>query len=304
MDVGDCPRPWQTRAVSGESAPHDLFREVPPGEEAVDERPKSKLGRFVRGLLALATTGFVAYHTLVLMVWNTPGKGLAKTFHSKVLDVTKGSAYFQSTSNSQSWAMFAPNPNRTNVFIRVLVTDEAGETFDIKHDIWEVDRWPYFFYDRMGKINRRIDGKKSYQRIYGAWVCRQWEREHGELPDHVQFVKRFTRVPAPRDALRMGWGWDPWELPSKQVEQEKIDCKRTVHAQLPPRLRERFGMEPAPDDHFRDVRIPTWHTRIEQEQLRAEREAEREQRRRGLGADDQDADEADEPGDPFATQDM
>jgi hypothetical protein len=155
----------------------------------------------------------------------------------------------------------------------------------------------------MGKINRRIDGKKSYQRIYGAWVCREWEAEHGDLPDHVQFVKRYTRVPQPRDALRMGWGWNPWELPSKQVEQEKIDCKRTVHAQLPPRLRERYGMEPADESHFRPVRIPTWHTRLEQEQLRLQRQAEREERRRERESDE-DQDSADDPSDPFATQDL
>jgi hypothetical protein len=160
------------------------------------------------------------------------------------------------------------------------------------------------FYDRMGKINRRIDGKKSYQRIYGAWVCREWEREHGEIPDHVQFVKRFTRVPSPREAVRMGWGWNPWELPSKQVEQEKIDCARTVHGQLPPRLRERYGMEPAEEGHFRDVRTPTWYTRIEQEKLREERQAEREARRRERAEDEGQADESDEPADPFMTQDM
>ena len=63
---------------------------------------------------------------------------------------------------------FAPNPNRTNVFIRVLVEDEQGEIWDMKHDMYREDRYPYFFYARQGKINRRIDDKKGYQRDYAA----------------------------------------------------------------------------------------------------------------------------------------
>jgi hypothetical protein len=184
------------------------------------------------------------------------------------------------------------------VFIRVLVTDQAGDTYDLKHDIWEVDRFPYLFYDRMGKINRRIDGKSSYQRIYGAWVCREWEREHGELPKSVQFVKVWTVVPTPEQSRHMGWTWDPWLLPSKQKEQDRIDCKTTVHAQLPPELRERFGMKPAEEGHFRDIRVTTWWTKLEQERKRLER-----QQKLGI-AGDQEPTEDGEPADPSGAVDM
>jgi hypothetical protein len=248
--------------------------------DSADEVPRTKGGRRWRAALTIVASVFLSYHLLVLLTWNTPSKGLSKKFHTTMLDKTKGRPYFRGTSNTQSWSMFAPNPNRTNVFIRVLVTDLNDDTYDLKHDIYKVDRYPYWFYDRMGKINRRIDGKKSYQRVYGAWVCREWEREHGELPKHVQFVKRWTKIPTPQEARRMGWGYDPWELPAKQKEQEKIDCAKTVHAQLPPRLRERYGMEPAPEDHFRDVRIATWFSKAEQERKREERAREREERRK------------------------
>jgi hypothetical protein len=271
------------------------------GDPVADEQPRGPLRRRLAAALAFGVSLFAGYHALVLLVWNTPGGGLARQFHTRVLDVAKARPYFNGTSNSQSWAMFAPNPNRTNVFIRVLVTDQAGDTYDLKHDIWQVDRFPYWFYDRIGKINRRIDGKKSYQRIYGAWVCREWEREHGELPDHVQFVKRWTTVPTPAQAVHMGWSYEPWDLPSKQKEQETIDCENTVHAQLPPDLRERYGMEAAPEDHFRGIRIPTWWTKAEQERERAERQRRLEER--GLGhlaapaeEDDDGEREADEAG--------
>ena len=58
--------------------------------------------------------------------------------------------------NTQSWAMFAPNPHRSNVFMKVMVKDEAGEIWDLKHDIYGKREYPYLWYDRMGKINRRL----------------------------------------------------------------------------------------------------------------------------------------------------
>lgn len=269
------------------------------GEASADVQPASKLGRYARIAVMVISSLFIAYHIAVLMTWNTPSKGLAKRFHKSMLDKTEGRAYFTGTSNTQSWSMFAPNPNRTNVFIRVLVTDAEGDTYDLKHDIWEVDRHPYWFYDRMGKINRRIDGKKTYQRIYGAWVCREWEKEHGELPKHVQFVKRYTKIPPPQHAAKMGWGYNPWELKAQQKEQEKVDCKSTVHAQLPDHIRARHGMEPAEEGHFRDVRIATWWTKLEQERRREERKLEREARMKQL--EEERGNEPPEPRDPYAS---
>jgi len=233
----------------------------------------------------LAVSVFVLYHTAVLLVWNTPGTGLAKEFHSGFLKQVRGYEYFQGTRNTQSWAMFAPNPNRTNVFVRVFVEDAEGEVWDFNQDIWEQDRYPYIWYSRRGKINRRIDNNKSFQRIYGAWVCREWERSHaGEAPKSVQFVRRMTRVPAAETVIAAG-GWDQWAADAKQVEQETVTCKTAVHGTLPNELRERYGLELMDDTtagrETAGRRPPklvshTWWDKQEAERKRAEKAAKRD----------------------------
>ena len=43
-----------------------------------------------------------------------------------------------------------------------------------------------------------------------AAAAREWERQHEGVPaKSVNFIKRFTRVPAPKEVIRLG-GWDPW----------------------------------------------------------------------------------------------
>jgi hypothetical protein len=224
---------------------------------------------------------FIAYHMSVLLTWNTPSNGFAKRMHSQIVKSTYARRYFTATSNTQSWSMFAPNPNRTNVFIRVLIEDGDGEWWDMGHDIWKVDRFPYMFYDRMGKVNRRIDGKKGYQKAYAAWMCRQWGLAHdGEIPQRVKFVKRWTRVPKPGGLVKKGkesgvWGYNPWKLRSKQKEQEVIKCAQTVHAQLDNEMRARHDLPLLDDDGFKSLKIRTWYDKQLAEAAKAKREAER-----------------------------
>ena len=241
--------------------------------------------RWSYGLIGMFLASlFIAYHMIVLLTWNTPSNGFGKRMHSQIIKSTHGRRYFTATSNTQSWSMFAPNPNRTNVFIRVLVEDQEVEWWDMGHDIWEVDRFPYWFYDRMGKVNRRIDGKKGYQKAYGAWMCRQWALTHdGEMPQRVKFVKRWTRVPKPNELIKKGletgtWGYDPWKLKSKQKEQEVIKCESTVHAQLTNEIRARNGLPLLDDDGFKPIKIRTWYDRKLAEEKKAQREAERDAR--------------------------
>jgi hypothetical protein len=217
----------------------------------------------------LVVSVFVAYHAAVLLIWNSPNVGLTKPFHKAFLQSIKAYEYFGGTHNSQSWEMFAPNPNRTNAFVRVLVVDQQGELWDFEQDIWELDRYPYLWYSRMGKINRRIDGKKSSQRMYGAWICREWERRNGGEPAReVAFVRLSTVVPTSEEVIANG-GWDQWQAPVKQTEQETIKCKTTVHAQLPNELRERYGLPLREDEDeektFRPIQQKTWWDKQEAE---------------------------------------
>ena len=246
-------------------AERDLGEALLRGEPVqVEQRVRSPWVYAPWGIFVVSV--FVLYHVAVLVVWNSPNVGLTKTFRKDFLTKVEGIAYFAGTHNTQSWEMFAPNPNRTNAFVRVLVEDKNGEIWDFEQDIWQEDRYPYLFYDRRGKINRRIDGKKHYQRIYGAWVCREWERQHGgESAKHVAFVQMTTVVPHSREVIENG-GWNQWEAPVKQVEQETISCRTTVHAQLPNELRERYGLPLLEDEKlFRPVVQKTWWDKQEAE---------------------------------------
>jgi hypothetical protein len=238
-----------------------------------DRRPDSRWAYPLWG--ALLVSGFVLYTTSVLLVWNTPGKSLAKDFHASFLKQVKGSEYFKSTRMTQSWEMFAPNPNTTNNFVHVYVRDRYGQDWDFEQDIWEENRYPYIWYDRRGKVNRRIDGKKEFQRQYGAWVCREWERQHGgESARSVSFVRRVTKVPEARQVIANG-GWNQWtDAPVKLTEQETVMCKTVPNGTLPNDLRERYGLPPlANEEDFIPVKQQTWWDKREQERLRAERDA-------------------------------
>lgn len=231
-----------------------LLHAAPVPSERVSDR---RWAYSFAGMLLVST--FLLYHLGVLLVWNGPGKDLAKDFQSTFLKGVKGYEYFRGTRQDQSWAMFAPNPDRVNVFIKVFVTDQNGEVYDFSQDIYQQNRYPYWFYDRRGKVNRNIDGKKNLQKIYGAWVCREWERQHGGEPARsVRFVKWWTDVPEPRVVIDNG-GWDQWSAPYKEFVQETITCAKIEHGSLPNALRERFGL-PLIDEakQFRPVQIRTW----------------------------------------------
>jgi hypothetical protein len=133
--------------------------------------------------------------------------------------------------------------------------------------------YPYLFYSRMGKINRRIIDEKGYRRHYAAWVCRDWEMTHdGQAPEEIQFVKMWTAVPPPEKAART-MGYDPMKLYLNQREEDAIRCATTYHAQVPDEIRERLGLPPlASPTKFRDVNVRTWWDQMKQKERQAERE--------------------------------
>ena len=260
-----------TTAVSPEPLATTLLGAAPTPS---GRRPQSPWGYRLTGIVFASV--LVIYHLSVLLIWNIPGKGLSKEFHKTYLSAVKGYEYFRGTRNNQSWAMFAPNPTRTNAFIRVLVTDGSGHVWDYDQDIWELNRYPYIWYDRGGKVNRRIDNKKTYQRMYAAWVCREWERHHdGESAKSVQFIKRWTHVPHSDDVVKNG-GWDQWSAPYKQKEQETVTCATVPNGQLSDGLRARYGLESAEEEVFKPVKSRSWWHKLEAERKREAKQAERD----------------------------
>jgi hypothetical protein len=201
---------------------------------------------------------FVLYHTVVLLQHTTPSGGLAARFSKTLGDALQAGGYMRATSNVQSWSMFAPNPHRSNMFLQVFVELTDGTVIDLEHDMYGRRHYPYLFYDRMGKINRRLIEQERYQRHYAAWVCRDWALTHnGEMPDRVKFVKMWTKVPHPAKVIP-NMGFDPMELKLTKEHLASVECRTTQHAQLPDEIRARYGLEPLPPNAFRDVVIQTW----------------------------------------------
>lgn len=232
--------------------------------------------------MALASL-FIAYHATILIVFNLPRSGLSVQLHRTFGEHLEMRDYLRTTGSVQTWAMFAPNPHRRNLFMRVMTVDAQGEVWDMQLDIYGRDRSPYLFYDRMAKINRRIIDERSYRRHFAAWVCRNWERTHdGESAQEVRFIKMWTRVPKPQDVFDHAQGelasmwFDPKKLPLKTHTEDAISCMNTRQAQLPPYLRERYGFEPASATHYRPAFMRTWKDKLDSEE-EARRRLERKQ---------------------------
>jgi hypothetical protein len=250
-----------------------------------DDAPGRRWAYPLWGMLLVSL--FVLYHTTVLLVHNLPSGGLSKGLHTWFNKHAKMSKYMRATGNTQSWAMFAPNPHRSNTFMRVFVKDQDGEVWDLKHDIYGRRSYPYMFYDRIGKINRRIVDQKGYRRYYAAWVCRDWERTHGgESAVEVQFVKMWTQVPPPEKVFAYrdkatnlpGWivGYDPMKLHLHQREEDVVRCSTTRQAQLPDHLRERYGLPEAPENHYLPLHARTWWDKQQSKERAEERRKARE----------------------------
>lgn len=205
-------------------------------------------------------TSLIAWHCLAVGAWLLPDKFSLDSFRSETRSVFKD--WLRLTQTSQGWAMFAPNPPRSNMFMRVIVTDAEGEVFDMNTDVYAcfqehateeicdaVYPIPWIFYDRHRKMMRRIAGSEGgngvwYQKWYGRYVCREWQRSHeGELPEKVQLIKVSYPMPSP------DWVWEHGPYDPKQQFHDKGNekfihttrCAREVEAQLDNETRRELG---------------------------------------------------------------
>jgi hypothetical protein len=208
---------------------------------------------------------------VALLQHTTPSGGFAVNVSKQFAETLHVGSYMRATSNIQSWSMFAPNPHRSNMFLQVFVELQNGEILDLQHDMYGRRDYPYMFYDRMGKINRRLIEQDRYQRHYAAWVCRDWAMNHGgEPPVRVKFVKMWTKVPHPAKVIPT-MGFDPMQLKLTKEHLPSVECATTVHAQLPDEIRLRHGLPPLAPGVFRDAIVQTWHDKAEQRDKDLER---------------------------------
>jgi hypothetical protein len=205
-------------------------------------------GRFVVGL-------GIAWHLTAVTTWLLPDKDCLQTFREPARGVF--SMWLTRTTTEQGWGMFAPNPPRSNVFMKVLVTDRDGVVWDMRSDVYAEERKPipWIWNDRLRKMNRRIIGGESgggdwYRKWYARWQCRQWAREHGgDAPASVELVKITYRIPSPEKVAKHGY-YVPEELLARTGTEEHVHtehCDRAVLGQLSNEIRARDGL-PAIDE--------------------------------------------------------
>ncbi len=214
------------------------------------------------------------WHIAAVAIWLLPDKSITKEFRTPARNFV--GPWLRATYTTQGWGMFAPNPPRRNVFLKVLVTDEKGEVFDLKTDLYHPDKvaqhYPFIWNDRMRKMNRRMVGKgKMYRKWYSRFICREWQREHnGEIPEKVELVKYTYRIPTPEEVATKGW-YKPLEQQQHNKREVTIHtetCKTTVMGQMPNEHRARYGLPPLPEG----VEYKRW---IKHKRKKWEREKER-----------------------------
>jgi hypothetical protein len=248
-------------------APADLS---PTREDGSPRAPWAygPIGRLIAG-------GLFLYQILGIGIWLLPAKDSLSTWRVEAREPFK--MWLLNTHTSQSWQMFAPNPPRSNLFMKVLVHDQDGEVFDLNTDVYAcfdlepddprakeicdaVYPIPWIWYSRQRKMNRRIVGSEGgggswYQKWHARWICREWFMEHGELPDKIELVKVTYPIPKPEFVEKNG-PYDPRTQYLKKHKEKVVHttrCKTTPVGQVPNFIRERKGLETVPEKE-----IKTW----------------------------------------------
>ena len=228
----------------------------------------------------LLVGGLLVWHITAVAAWLLPDKDCVSSFRRPAHEAV--GTWLRATTTDQGWGMFAPNPPRQNVFMKVLVTDADGHVWDLKTDVYAEERKPipWIWNTRLRKMNRRIIGGESgptawYQKWYARYECRQWAREHGgRMPQKVELVKVWYGIPSPEQTAKNGYyvAEDLLERSGHEKVSYTAKCRTEVQGQLPNFIRERDGLPLLPPGEYR-----AWHKRKRAawEKRKERREAER-----------------------------
>ena len=235
----------------------------------------------------LFISGLLAWHVTAVATWLLPDKDCLSTFRPAARNTF--AFWLTRTTTDQGWGMFAPNPPRSNVFMKVLVTDKDGNVWDLRTDLYAEEQMPipWIWNTRLRKMNRRIIGGESgpsdwYRKWYARYECRQWAREHGgEAPAKVELVKVWYQIPSPEQTRQHGY-YDPREL-LERTGSERVSytekCERAVMGQLPNWIRARDGLPLLEEGEYRPW-IKTRHDKwVRRHEIEAEKKARAEARK-------------------------
>jgi hypothetical protein len=254
---------WVALGIVGATA-FRFMRPRPRDLERSREGPALAYGSTGRALALFALcwhAGAVGLHLFpsypLFSKWRTPARAVF-------------SSWLSTTSTSQSWRMFAPNPPRSNSFMKTVVVDVNGDRWDIGDSAYEDRPNPWIINDRLRKMQRRMIGKgKWYLKYWSAYQCREWRLRGREEPVRVEISKIVTHIPVPevvniwqptkfkgrtdhRSGAITGRAYDPRKLKALEVEVQKHDC--SGDGELPIHMKERRGLPITDEDRVRAER--------------------------------------------------
>jgi len=273
-----------------------VFRFLPPRaaqiRRAHEPGPTLAYGALGRSVILLA----VVYHAAAVGTSLFPKYPILNKWRGPAASVFGG--WLRGTGTSQSWRMFAPNPPRSNTFLKTVVVEQDGDRWDLRNNAFHYRPNPWIWNDRMRKMQRRMAGKgKWYLRYWSAWQCREWTLKTGEMPYEIDISKLITKIPPP-DAVHEKGPYHPRKLKVRERHIQTHKCKGD--GELPLVMLERYGMAVTDEDrqkaereekrHERKFnnRRTTWENRRdwgawenaeEQERKRRERADERREKR-------------------------
>ncbi|GEM_PF-1511105 len=213
-------------------------------------------------LLRTFVLGFMVWHVSAVVVTFIPRYSVSKAWRSEA--AKPFGSWVRAMNVSQSWKMFAPNPPRSNTFMRTVVVDLDDETYQIGTDHYTERPYVFWYNDRTRKMHRRMVGKsKWYLKYWAQYHCRDWAFEHdGQMPSEVQVLKLKTPIPKPD---KLDGPSDPRKRKLRRTEVETHACKPADVAHF---MKERRGWPLTEADE----------RAIESEARKAERDAESKRR--------------------------
>lgn len=178
-------------------------------------------------LMRTIVLGFTIYHCAAIGVTFIPRYTVTQAW--RVEAVKTFGDYVNGINLGQSWKMFAPNPPRANTFMRTVVVDGEGSSFQVGKDHYAERPYVFWYNDRERKMHRRMIGKSRwYLRYWGEYHCRDWALNNdGVLPKEVRMYKLKTPIPPPDQLAKSGKPSNPRErrLQTELIETHSCDAE-------------------------------------------------------------------------------
>ena len=189
--------------------------------------------------------GFFLYHSSAVACLFIPRFDVTKAWRSETQKVYGD--WIRAMNQQQSWKMFAPNPPRRNTFMRTIVVDTDGESYQVGKDHYTNRPYVFWYNDRERKMQRRMVGKsKWYLKYWSSYQCRLWAMSHdGQMPERVEIIKMRTGIPKPDELFKTRKASDPRK---RKLKKELLETHKCKDANLSPEFKQRMGWEVSEDE--------------------------------------------------------